>query len=105
MPLGLRFYRGKQFPEKYRHGAFVARRGGVGRSEFLGYDVVFVPFADGSPTGDIETFLSGFIADRATNAVYGRPVAVEELGDGSLLISDDAGNSIWRVSYRPTPGK
>lgn len=101
VPLGLKFYRGNRFPERFRDGAFIARRGGVGRSEFLGYDVVFVPFEDGSPTGAVEPFLTGFIADRATNAVHGRPVAVEELGDGSLLVSDDAGNSVWRVRYDP----
>jgi len=99
VPLGLRFYRGETFPEKYRHGAFVARRGGVGRAEFLGYDVVFVPFEDGAPTGVIEPFLTGFIADRELGTVRGRPVGVEELADGSLLISDDAGDTIWRVHH------
>jgi glucose/arabinose dehydrogenase len=99
VPLGLRFYRGSLFPEKYRHGAFVARRGGVGRAEFLGYDVVFIPFDAGAPTGEIEPFLTGFIADRSLGTVHGRPVAVAELADGSLLISDDAGNTIWHVSY------
>ncbi len=99
VPLGLRFYRGRSFPEKYRHGAFVARRGGVGRAEFLGYDVVFIPFEAGAPTGVIEPFLSGFIADRTLGTVHGRPVGVTELADGSLLITDDAGNTVWRVSY------
>ncbi|MFW2405628.1 MAG: PQQ-dependent sugar dehydrogenase [Gammaproteobacteria bacterium] len=99
VPLGLRFYRGEQFPETYRSGAFVARRGGVGRAEFLGYDVVFVPFEDGSPTGVIEPFLSGFIADGDASTVRGRPVCVVELPDGSLLVSDDAGGVIWRVRY------
>ncbi|MBT8444888.1 MAG: sorbosone dehydrogenase family protein, partial [Gammaproteobacteria bacterium] len=99
VPLGLRFYRGDAFPEKYRLGAFVARRGGVGRADFLGYDVVFVPFEVGSPTGVVEPFLTGFIADRELGTVRGRPVGVAELADGSLLISDDAGNAIWRVRY------
>jgi glucose/arabinose dehydrogenase len=99
VPLGLRFYRGGSFPEKYRHGAFIARRGGVGRAEFLGYDVVFIPFENGAPTGVIEPFLSGFIADGALGTVHGRPVGVAEMVDGSLLISDDAGNTVWRVSY------
>ena len=99
VPLGLKFYRGKNFPEKYRHGAFVARRGGVGRSEFMGYDVIFVPFENGSPTGEIEPFLGGFFAASGQDEVYGRPVALEELPDGSLLVSDDAGNSIWHISY------
>lgn len=99
VPLGLRFYHGNRFPKKYRSGAFIARRGGVGRAEFLGYDVVFVPFENGAPTGAIEPFLTGFIADRALGTVHGRPVAVAETPDGSLLISDDAGNTVWRVSY------
>ncbi len=99
VPLGLRFYRGRDFPEKYRRGAFVARRGGVGRAEFLGYDVVFIPFENGAPTGVIEPFLTGFIADRKLGTVHGRPVAVAELADGSLLVTDDAGNAVWRVSY------
>ena len=99
VPLGLRFYRGSRFPEKYQRGAFVARKGGVGRADFLGYDVVFIPFDNGAPTGVIEPFLSGFIADRSLGTVYGRPVAIEELADGSLLISDDASNTIWQVSY------
>jgi len=99
VPLGLHFYRGESLPEKYRHGAFVARRGGVGRSEFLGYDVIFVPFEDGMPTGNIEPFLGGFFAAPGPDAVYGRPVGIAELPDGSLLVSDDAGNSVWRISY------
>jgi glucose/arabinose dehydrogenase len=68
-------------------------------AEFLGYDVVFIPFEDGAPTGVIEPFLTGFIADRALGTVHGRPVAIEELADGSLLISDDASNVVWQVSY------
>ncbi len=99
VPLGLRFYRGSDFPEKYQRGAFVARKGGVGRAEFLGYDVIFIPFENGAPTGVIEPFLTGFIADRALGTVHGRPVALEELADGSLLISDDASNTVWQVSY------
>ena len=99
VPLGLRFYRGSRFPEKYQRGAFVARKGGVGRAEFLGYDVVFIPFEDGAPSGVIQPFLTGFIADRALGTVHGRPVAIEELADGSLLISDDASNVVWQVSY------
>lgn len=99
VPLGLHFYRGDRFPERYRTGAFIARRGGVGRAEFRGYDVIFVPFENGAPTGDIEPFLTGFIADAELGTVHGRPVAVAEMTDGSLLISDDAGNSVWRVDY------
>ena len=97
VPLGLHFYRGKSFPERYRNGAFVARRGGGSRVEFLGFDVVFVPFAAGAPSGPPEPFLSGFIADRSRGQVHGRPVGLAELPDGSLLVTDDAGNTVWRV--------
>jgi glucose/arabinose dehydrogenase len=100
VPLGLHFYRGESFPDKYRHGAFVARRGGVGRSEFMGYDVIFVPFEDGMPTGQLEPFLGGFFAATGRDEVYGRPVGLEELPDGSLLVSDDAGNAVWHISYQ-----
>ncbi len=99
VPLGLLFYRGSQFPEKYRRGAFVARRGGVSRARLLGFDVVFVPFADGNPVGEIEPFLTGFIEDYDLGTVHGRPVGLAMLPDGSLLVTDDTANIIWRVSY------
>lgn len=99
VPLGLHFLTGKAFPARYREGAFIARRGGGGRTRYLGFDVVFVPFAGGSPTGAIEPFLTGFVADDVRAEVYGRPVDVVELPDGSLLVSDDAGQAIWRVSW------
>jgi glucose/arabinose dehydrogenase len=101
VPLGLHFYRGAAFPDRLRRGAFVARRGGGSRVEFLGFDVVFVPFAAGAPTGAIEPFLTGFIADARRGQVHGRPVGLAELPDGSLLVADDAGNTIWRVSATP----
>ena len=97
VPLGLLFYRGVAFPERFRRGAFVARRGGGSRTVFLGFDVVFVPFVDGSPSAAPEAFLTGFIADNGKAQVYGRPVGLAELPDGSLLVADDAGNSLWRV--------
>jgi glucose/arabinose dehydrogenase len=97
VPLGLLFYRGVAFPERYRRGAFIARRGGGSRAAFLGFDVVFVPFADGSPAAAPEAFLTGFIADNGKARVYGRPVGLAELPDGSLLVADDAGNTVWRV--------
>jgi glucose/arabinose dehydrogenase len=99
VPLGLHFYRGKSFPGRYRQGAFVARRGGGSRVEFLGFDVVFVPFADGAPSAAPEPFLTGFIADMTRGQVHGRPVGLAELPDGSLLVADDAGNTLWRIVY------
>jgi glucose/arabinose dehydrogenase len=94
--LGLAFYKGKAFPEKYRNGAFVGQHGSWNRSEFSGYKVVFVPFQNGKPSGPPEDFLTGFLV--SAEEVYGRPVGVTVLKDGSLLVADDASNTIWRVS-------
>jgi len=96
--LGLTFYKGTAFPERFRKGAFVGQHGSWNRSEFSGYKVMFVPFAGGKPSGPPEDFLSGFIADESKSEVYGRPVCVAELSDGALLVTDDAANTIWRVS-------
>jgi len=98
VPLGLLFYRGQQFPASYRKGAFVARRGGVSRTRFVGLDVIFVSFNDGQARG-YESFLSGFVADYDQGTVYGRPVGLAMLADGSLLVSDDSAGIIWRVSF------
>jgi glucose/arabinose dehydrogenase len=92
--LGLRFYRGRAFPESWR-GAFIGQHGSWNRSSLAGYKVIHVPFRDGRPTGMPQDFLTGFIA--SPTSVRGRPVGVAELPDGSLLVADDAGNSVWRV--------
>jgi glucose/arabinose dehydrogenase len=98
--LGLVFYTKNSFPQKYRNGVFVGQHGSWNRSELSGYKVIFVPFKNGEPSGKPEDFLTGFIADAARSEVYGRPVCTALLSDGSLLVSDDSGNTIWRVSYR-----
>lgn len=95
--LGLAFYTGDQFPEKFKNGAFVGQHGSWNRSKFSGYKVLFVPFENGKP-GQPEDFLTGFIADEDGSKVYGRPVGVTVLPDGSLLVMDDESNVIWRVS-------
>lgn len=95
--LGLKFYTANQFPEKYKNGAFVGQHGSWNRADFSGYKIAFVPFEDGKP-GIPEDFLTGFIASEANSEVYGRPVAVSILPDGSLLVNDDDSNTIWRVS-------
>jgi glucose/arabinose dehydrogenase len=95
--LGLTFYRGTAFPARYRNGMFVGQHGSWNRSQLSGYKVVFVPFANGKPSGKPEDFLTGFIADVAKAEVYGRPVCVAELPDGSLLVTDDAAKTIWQV--------
>ncbi|MEO6289760.1 MAG: sorbosone dehydrogenase family protein [Ginsengibacter sp.] len=98
--LGLVFYSNKVFPEKYRGGAFVAQHGSWNRSVLAGYKVVYVPFVNGKPTGKPIDFLTGFIADLEKEKVYGRPVGLAVLDDGSLLVTDDASNVIWRVSVK-----
>jgi glucose/arabinose dehydrogenase len=96
--LGLAFYTGSVFPERYQRGAFVGQHGSWNRSEFSGYKVVFVPFRGGKPAGKTEDFVTGFIANAGEKEVYGRPVGVTTMPDGSLLVLDDAGNKVWRVA-------
>jgi len=95
--LGLAFYDKEAFPAKYRNGAFVGQHGSWNRSKISGYKVLFVPFKDGAPSGKPEDFLTGFIANEEKAEVYGRPVAVTVMNDGSLLVNDDSGNTIWQV--------
>jgi glucose/arabinose dehydrogenase len=98
--LGLAFYRGKSFPSRYHGGAFIGMHGSWNRSNLVGYKVSFVRFENGKPAGALEDFLTGFIANEKTAEVYGRPVGVTMLSDGSLLVADDWGKKIWRVSAR-----
>ncbi len=96
--LGLAFYKGNAFPAKYKNGAFVGEHGSWNRSKISGYKVLFVPFANGKPSGKPEDFLTGFIQDNANADVYGRPVDVTVMPDGALLVNDDSGNTLWKVS-------
>jgi glucose/arabinose dehydrogenase len=95
-----KFYTGKQFPEKYRDGAFLALHGSWNRAQRVGYSVVFVPFKGGKPAGGMEDFLTGWMLSPDKTEVWGRPTGVFVMNDGSLLISDDGGNKIWRISYK-----
>ena len=95
-PLGVHFYRGSGFPERYKKGVFVAQHGSWNRSKKIGYQVLWVPI-DGTTAGEPEVFLSGFLDGETT---LGRPVAFAELGDGSLLVSDDFADAIYRIRYR-----
>ena len=100
--LGLLFYTGSQFPAAYRTSAFVALHGSINRSKLSGYSVVRVPFRNGKASGPPEDVLTGFVArDDEEKQAWGRPVGLLQLPDGSLLVSDDGGNRIWRVSYKP----
>jgi glucose/arabinose dehydrogenase len=98
--LGLAFYDGKAFPQRYRGGAFIGMHGSWNRSKMVGYKVAFVPFRKGQPAGPLEDILTGFIADEKKFEAYGRPVGVTVAADGSLLVADDAGGKIWRVSAK-----
>ena len=97
--LGLVFYEKQSFPSKYHNGAFIAQHGSWNRKELSGYKVVFVPFANGKPSGPPEDFLTGFKVEGSTDSeVRGRPVDVALLADGSMLVTDDVSNTIWRVT-------
>ena len=103
-PLQFAFYEEQQFPVAYRHGAFVAEHGSWNRRIKNGYQVTFIPFSDGSPSGEPVPFFSGLVPDPMGKDVYGRPVGVAVAPDGSLLISDDGGRLIWRVSFKSQAG-
>ncbi len=94
------FYTGKQFPADYQGGAFIAQHGSWNRSKRVGYNVMFVPFKNGKPAGQPKEFLQGWMTNPDAREVWGRPVGLMQMADGSLLVSDDGGNKIWRVSYK-----
>lgn len=99
--LGLQFYDQQTFPETYRNGAFVAFRGSWNRDRGTGYKVVFVPFdASGRPQGYYEDFLTGFLVNPSGPTTWGRPVGLLVLPDGSLLVTEEANNRIYRIQYR-----
>jgi glucose/arabinose dehydrogenase len=94
--LGLVFYDSDLLPQRYRGGAFVGQHGSWNRQPLAGYRVIFIPFANGRPTGKPEEILTGFV-DEQEHAL-GRPVGVAVDGRGALLVADDVGNRIWRVT-------
>ena len=95
-PLGLAFYTADSLPQKYRGGAFVGEHGSWDRYQFNGYKVVFVPFSGGRPNGKAEDVVTGFL--NANGEARGRPVGVAVGKTGALLIADDVGNTVWRVT-------
>jgi glucose/arabinose dehydrogenase len=104
--LDIVFYDGQQFPAEYRGDAFVALKGSWNRSEPTGYKVVRVRFKDGRPDGSYENFVTGFwVSGQHRAEVWGRPAALAVMKDGSLLIADDTGGTIWRVSYTGPKGQ
>ena len=100
VPLGLLFHSGKNINAKYKNGAFVVRRGGVSTSKLTGYDVLFIPFRDGKPTGESEGFISGFIASEERGEIYGRPVGIAEGINGEIFITDDVGGRLLVVTSK-----
>lgn len=102
-PLQFAFYDKHAFPLDYRNGAFIAEHGSWNKRVRSGYQVVFVPFTNGSPSGEPKPFLSGFVPDPTKKEVYGRMVGVAVAADGALLVSDDAEKLIWRISYVGSP--
>ncbi len=97
-PLQFAFYTGKQFPESYRGGAFIAEHGSWNRAARSGYEVTFVAFKDGKPSADPVPFMTGLVPNPSESDVYGRPVGVAVAPDGSLLVSDDGAAVIYRIS-------
>jgi glucose/arabinose dehydrogenase len=93
-------YTGKQFPADYQNGIFIAQHGSWNRAERTGYNLMFVPFKDGKPSGAPRQFLGGWMLSPTQREVWGRPVGLLQMPDGSILVSDDGGNKIWRISYR-----
>jgi glucose/arabinose dehydrogenase len=102
-PLGLAFYTGQALPPRFRNGAFIGLHGSWNRKPLSGYKVVFVPFNEGIPSGPMETVLEGFLDDRGQ--AQGRPVGVAQDNAGAILIADDVGNTVWRLSSRSTQTK
>jgi glucose/arabinose dehydrogenase len=99
-PLGMVFYTGTQFPAEYQGDAFVALHGSWNRKLRTGYKVVRIPIRDGKATGAYEDFITGWLVAEDKPQVWGRPVALAVHRDGSLLVTDDAHNLIWRVSHQ-----
>jgi glucose/arabinose dehydrogenase len=94
--LGLAFYAAGLLPAHYRNGAFIGQHGSWNRRPQSGYKVIFVPFANGRPNGEAEDILTGFLDARGH--AQGRPVGLAVAGDGALLVADDVGGRVWRVT-------
>jgi glucose/arabinose dehydrogenase len=95
--LGMTFYTGSQFPQKYRGGIFVAEHGSWNRTQPIGARVMFVPLNEDGTAGQAEVFAEGWLTD--SNEYLGRPVDVAQLPDGSILVSDDLAGAVYRISH------
>jgi glucose/arabinose dehydrogenase len=94
--LGLCFYSADLLPPRYRNGAFIGQHGSWNRKPRSGYKLIFVPFQDGRPAGRPEDILTGFVSERGE--AWGRPVGVAVDRAGAILMADDVGNVVWRVT-------
>jgi glucose/arabinose dehydrogenase len=94
------FYTAKQFPAEYRGGAFLANHGSSNRVQRVGYSISYVPFKNGKPAGPARDFVTGWMLGPDQKEVWGRPVGLLQLGDGSLLVSEDGNKTIWRIYYK-----
>jgi glucose/arabinose dehydrogenase len=92
------FYTARQFPAGYSGEAFAAEHGSWNRNKRTGYKVIRIPVKNGAPTGEYEDFLTGFVTPRGD--VWGRPVGVSVARDGALIVTDDGGDVVWRVSWK-----
>ncbi|WP_395682135.1 PQQ-dependent sugar dehydrogenase [Dokdonella sp.] len=100
-PLGIAFYDGTMFPSDYRGDAFVTLHGSWNRTPRTGYKVVQLHLANGKPADEYSDFMTGFVVDDAH--VWGRPTGIAVARDGSLLVSEDEGGTLWRVRAIPNP--
>ena len=96
--LGMTFYEGKMFPSDFQGDAFVALHGSWNRTLRTGYKIIRIKFNNGKPAGGYDDFVTGWMLGEDKAEVWGRPVGVSVLQDGSMLISDDGGHKIWRVT-------
>ena len=96
--LQMTFYDGQQFPREYRGDAFAAQHGSWNRSCRTGYKIIRAILRDGKPTGEYDDFLTGFVTN--DGKVWGRPVGIAVMHDGSLIVTEDAHGNVWRVSYQ-----
>ncbi len=95
--LEMTFYEGTQFPAEYRGDIFASEHGSWNKAVRTGYEVIRVPLVNGHATGEYEDFVTGFVTP--SGDVWGRPVGVTVAKDGSLIVTDDGSNTVWRVAY------
>jgi glucose/arabinose dehydrogenase len=95
-PLGMRFYTGNMFPREYRNAIFIARHGSWNKTNKIGGDIVVAKLNSNGTVKSVEPFIAGFLVN---NNYIGRPVDIELMKDGSILISDDWNGAVYRVTY------